>query len=154
MLSKITTSLEDRLWRDVDRSGDGCWEWQAAKITNGYGHFQFQKIHYYAHRTAWLVANGSIPTGLHVLHTCDNRACCRPDHMFLGTQADNMRDMIAKGRKTRGEQSPNSKLTEDDVRYIRAMYPAKQMKQLAAQYNVSTGAIFAVIHRVNWRHVE
>lgn len=88
-----------RFWSKV-RKGDGCWEWQAKRFDNGYGSFAVSRNkNQGAHRVAWELTNGPIPAGMSVLHHCDNRPCVRPDHLFLGTQLDNMRDMLAKGRQ-------------------------------------------------------
>lgn len=94
-----------RFWPKVDvRTPDECWEWKACRNTHGYGRVSGKKIggkkhRLGAHRVAWMLANGADSTwGLHVLHKCDNPPCCNPDHLFLGTQADNMADMTAKGR--------------------------------------------------------
>jgi hypothetical protein len=98
----------DRFWAAVDKTNaDGCWEWTRARFPSGYGKMQLEggsrkvpgsrKLEG-AHRLAWTLTHGEIPDGLWVLHKCDNRPCCRPDHLFLGTCADNVRDMVAKGR--------------------------------------------------------
>jgi hypothetical protein len=87
-----------RFWAKVQR-GEGCWEWQGANNGKGYGCFGKEGSRpYYAHRFSWELHAGPIPDGLFVLHRCDNRRCVNPEHLFLGTQGDNMRDMIAKGR--------------------------------------------------------
>lgn len=90
-------TTEERFWARVDR-GDGCWEWRGCKKRNGYGWVGVRKEQWVAHRLAWTFVNGPIPTGLHVCHRCDNPSCVRPDHLFIGSHADNMADMKAKGR--------------------------------------------------------
>ena len=113
-----------------------------------------------AHRAAWEVANGPIPDGegwhgTVVLHTCDNRLCCNPAHLRLGTQADNVRDMDAKGRRVavlrHGEDHHMTKITEDDVRAIRAS--AERAGILAARYGLDRHTITTIRKRKTWKHV-
>ena len=91
----------------------------------------------YAHREAWIEANGPIPTGLCVLHKCDVRNCTEPSHLFLGTKAENNQDRSQKGRTSRH----NSKLSMEQVREIRKLYPSMSQRKLASQYGVSQRAI-------------
>jgi hypothetical protein len=104
-------TIEARFWPKVAK-GDGCWEWRGT-TSNGYGYMfvstdtsQYQ-VNESAHRISWELHFGPIPVGLWVLHRCDNRPCVRPDHLFLGTNADNMADMARKGRHV----SPNAQKT-------------------------------------------
>lgn len=92
----MTEKQIKRFWSNVKKTR-GCWWWVGAKFSNGYGRFWASK-EYLAHRASWLLINGSVPKGLHVLHHCDNPSCVRPEHLFLGTQKDNMIDMRIKGR--------------------------------------------------------
>lgn len=93
---------EDRFWAKVDRSdADGCWEWTAHRSPKGYGAFTITgQTPTRAHRYAYTITYGPIPDGLMVLHACDNPPCVRPDHLWLGTASDNMRDAYTKGRKS------------------------------------------------------
>lgn len=98
-------TVEERFLRFAPSGApDACWLWLATKIGDmHYGGFKVAGVMHYAHRWAWVRANGPIPDGLKVLHTCDVPACVNPAHLFLGTQAANMADKVAKGRQAKGE---------------------------------------------------
>jgi len=156
---------EDRFWDRVKKS-DGCWEWQGRIEKNGYGSWGFYSRTWRTHRLSWTLRYGPIPDGLWVLHHCDNRKCVRPDHLFLGTLADNMRDAAVKGvmsaavRKAwithpdlwRGEKHGRAKLTDNDVRAIRATTSVSQT-ELAHRYGVSQATIWRIISRKGWTHI-
>ena len=94
----------ERFWNKTEQAGD-CLLWTAAKNSDGYGIFSFDKKVEGAHRVSWILSNGEIPDGLSVLHKCDVRACVNPEHLFLGTQDDNMKDAARKGRIVRSEKA-------------------------------------------------
>ncbi len=153
-----------RFWSKVDKSGE-CWLWTASRKPNGYGQFTKKPLVFYAHRVAYEATYGPIPDGLNVCHRCDNPPCVRPDHLFLGTPLDNTRDKIAKGRarygrggggvRHRGEQSPQSKLTETTVRAIRRAYACgAHQASLAREYGVSARAIAFAVQGITWAHVQ
>ena len=144
--------LWERFWEKVEKRGDDeCWEWIGGK-TRGYGEIWDHDRQRRAHRVSWEWANGPIPKGKFVCHTCDNRACVNPKHLWLGSIADNQRDMAMKKRSTIGERNPHSKLTEEDVREIRAS--SLKRCELAKIYKVGHQAISQVILRQNWAHVH
>jgi hypothetical protein len=108
----------DRFWSAVHRSGDGCWLWQlSCNPKTGYGQFVFKQVHYAAHRVAYQIAHGPIPSGVLVRHKCDVRACCRPDHLLSGTYLDNARDMAARGRCL--AQAHPERVSRGDAHYSR-----------------------------------
>jgi DNA-binding transcriptional regulator YiaG len=118
----------------------GCWEWSAGKFADGYGAIWTSGTVRRAHRVSYEIHCGSIPDGLHVLHRCDNPICINPEHLFLGTNADNAADKTAKGRQAREARLPQTKLSDDDVRTIRASSGATQ-NELAERYGVDQSLI-------------
>lgn len=95
-------SAEERFWRYVEKTGD-CWNWTGGRGGDGYGHFYAENdSRVMAHRFSYRIHNGEIPDGLIICHRCDNPSCVRPDHLFLGTHLDNVRDMFSKGRNVSG----------------------------------------------------
>jgi hypothetical protein len=147
----------DRLKAKVSVNEEtGCWMWTASVNTNGYGQFRYQGRPWQAHRASWLLHNGDIPEGLYVLHRCDTPLCVNPDHLFLGSQSDNLLDAVGKNRwnsgRLSGEEHGRSLVNEDDVRAIRAS--TETIRKLAAQYGISVGAIQHIRKRRSWQHVE
>ncbi len=142
---------EDRFWSKVhDRDGEGCWEWTASK-RKGYGFFQINHKVVTAHRYSWELHNGPIPNGLHVCHHCDNPACVRPDHLFVGTDKDNAIDKTAKGRNG----LIGSRLTAGKAQLMRAMWDSGEYihRELCEIFDVTESTTNHVVHRKTWRHV-
>ena len=154
--------IENRFWSRVERS-QGCWEWIGARSSAGYGVTSKVGRWMLAHRLSWEIANGPIPAELYVLHHCDNPPCVRPDHLYVGTAGDNLRDthsrhptysasVAAIDKRTTGELSPNAKLTERAVQDIRAIRGMKQ-RDIGRLFGVSQTTIWRVLRGYTWRHV-
>lgn len=99
ILLQADGAAKERFWAKIDTSGSGCWEWQGYTNRDGYGSFTIGGKTIRTHRAAYALVNGVIPQGLVVRHSCHNPACCNPDHLSVGTQRDNVRDMVEAGRQ-------------------------------------------------------
>lgn len=144
-----------RFWSKVDRRGpDECWPWLAAVSSKGYGRFwdPCSGLNMRTNRFAWEQAHGQIPTGLQVLHRCDNPTCVNPRHLFLGTNDDNVRDKVEKGRQIRGERNGKSVLREWQVAMIRESPLSGRV--LARQFGVARTTIRLIRRGHTWRHVK
>jgi len=128
----------------------GCWLWCGGFHSNGYGAFSFHGTTL-AHRASWMIHNGLIPSGMSVLHRCDTRPCVNPNHLFLGTQSDNVQDACLKWRMHYGESNGMAKLTSDSVQQIRSS-PLSH-KEAASEFGVNRGHICAIRLRRRWRHI-
>ena len=130
----------------------GCWEWQRSLNPKGYGAFCLSCRTISAHRASWIIHKGNIPTGMHVLHKCDNPRCVNPSHLMLGTNCDNVRDRVQKGRSARPLGLRNSaKLTPDQVLKIRAMRArGDRNTDIAKTFGVADSTISMIVHGHNW----
>jgi len=165
----ITESSVQRFWAKVQKA-ESCWEWIAARYLSGYGHFAVTKrLHTSAHRFSWTLANGDVPDGLFVLHTCDNRTCVNPGHLFIGTQQDNMDDMRRKGRGAtgdrngarlhperivRGEDCKNARFTEPDVIKMHDMRTRGfTLDEIARTFGSNFSQIGTILRGGAWSHI-
>jgi len=142
-------NLKERFWSKVDKS-QNCWVWTAQKHhRDNYGHFKVKGKPVRAHRMSYELTYGPIPDKLGVCHTCDNPPCVRPDHLFLGTQVDNLQDASKKGRlKGLGTR----KLTEDQV--IAILKDTRIQREIAKEYNISQHHISMIKLKRCWKHVR
>ena len=146
-----------RFWKKVDKTDDAnsCWEWTAGKTSRDYGEFRLNGKMVYAHRLAWsLRYKRKIPEGMYICHHCDNKGCVNPRHLFLGTQADNMRDAVEKGRIAQGEDHGRSKLTKAQVILIKKIYPAVSQRLLARVFGISNQQISNIVNGKMWQHLS
>jgi HNH endonuclease len=177
-LTKYHTSFSKRFWTQVERT-ETCWLWRGYRNANGYGMIGLSSKNMLAHRLSYEMHFGPIPPGLSCCHHCDNPSCVRPEHLFVGTKADNMQDMVRKGRhwvhtkpellrfgdrnvsrlypetRPRGEQVKLAKVTAEQVKEIRRLYRDEQWKQnaLAAVFGISHRTISLIVRYKTWRHV-
>jgi hypothetical protein len=151
-MPKAYDSIEDRVFaRTVEDPATGCWLWTGAMILD-YGVLTVDTVQHRVHRYVYEQLVGVIPAGWLVCHRCDVRACVNPAHLFVGTHADNMADMVAKGRQARGEENGRAKLTEGDVEAIREAYwsSADSVSGLSRKYGVSRTQIRHVVRGEQW----
>lgn len=146
--------LEKRFWPKVIKKGPNlCWEWRAA-LSNGYGKFAAGDRVVRAHRFSWELFYGPVPPGLYVLHRCDNRRCVNPSHLFLGTNAENLADMVAKGRSLRGERHGNAKLTTEQVQQIHVLSDSLMQKEIASLLGIGQQQVSRIVRGECWGHIN
>lgn len=137
-----------KFWTSIRGAGDhDCWDWDARSNPKGYGRFRGEM----AHRIAYELIKGDIPAGLIVRHRCDNPKCCNPNHLDTGTHIDNMRDAVERGRIAKGERHGKSKLTADNVAYIRANPDRLTGRALAAMFGAASSTISYIRHGRSWK---
>lgn len=142
-----------RFWSCVQFT-DGCWVWTASRHKFGYGWFRLGGKLRTAHTVAFEDFHGPIPAGMEVCHHCDNPPCCRPDHCFIGTQADNMADMWNKLRGARGSTNGQAKLTESDIPMIVELYNGGLTQvEIGRRYGVDYYTIGKILRGLDWKHV-
>lgn len=156
---RIQGNYVERFWGHAQPKGaNECWPWHGARNVGGYGAANRHAINVPAHRMSYEINIGPIADGMKICHTCDNPPCVNPEHLFTGTQQDNLRDMERKGRRSggalRGEHNPASKLTEESVRDIRAALSSGVIQRdLADKYGVTQAVISQIKRRASWKHV-
>ncbi len=143
---KLTLELDVSDFNTHYEKKASCWEWTSA-ITRGYGRYKG----YPAHRISWMIHNGKDPHGMYVLHTCDNKKCVNPDHLYLGTQSDNMRDMWGRKRRTSNEGSKVH--TWDEVKKIRSLYATGKysLAELGRKFGMNRSMVYKIVNNVIWK---
>lgn len=164
----VTPELAERFWTGVSLTSAGCWEWNRARDGNGYGAFKIYGKQYRASRVAAAFSGLLVEGDACVLHRCDNTACVRPTHLFVGSHADNAADRNAKGRqargpaivaatvatRARGSRVNTSKLSADQVMYIRAAWAAgASAASLGRRFRVATNSVRLIVIGRNWKHL-
>jgi len=178
-MGRLANTVE-RFWSKVRTSQPNeCWPWPQCRTLNGYGIVRWQRQNQLAHRLAYQLHHGiELPrnpkltkSSVLVLHTCDNRLCCNPAHLWLGTYRENNRDCLSKGRantargensgsskhperKPRGTQHFRSKLTDDQARAIRARADAgERLTHIARDFGINSGTVWHIRERITWKHI-
>jgi HNH endonuclease len=151
---KLTTR-EKFLAKVCPDAASGCWLWRGLVRPDGYGATRFEGREQGAHRVAWQLFRGEIAKGIVVCHKCDVRACVNPEHLFLGTAAENVQDMAQKGRSPRGEKHGSAKLTAEQVSRIKTMLAEDRlyMSEIAREFGVSQTTIGAIKRGKTWKTV-
>lgn len=140
----------ERFWERVDRRGEEeCWPWLGAVTPNGYGVQGYRMRSTTAHRIAYELANGCrVTRGMHVRHRCDNRLCCNPAHLEVGTAAENTRDRMERGVVLRGIRNPSTKLGDADAEKIRALAAGGMLqREIGALFGVTQSCVSLVLLR-------
>jgi len=143
-------TTDDRI---VPVSESGCWIWTGSSNENDYGRVYYKRKTWAAHRAAYDACVGKIPDGMIVCHACDVSSCVNPDHLFVGTLSDNMKDMVRKGRRpcTKGVRHGQAKLTDKQVAFI--FMSKDRGRDLAARFGVAESQISFIRNGRTWRHV-
>ena len=150
-----------RFLSNISIAGNGCWDWSARRSQHGYGWFYYNKKQRIASRVSWELHHGEIPKEMCVCHKCDNPACVNPDHLFLGTHQENMRDRDRKGRNkcgslpiARGEQHSFSKLKDEDVREIRNLYSQGMLqREIGKRFGIVRQNVSKILLGQRWKHI-
>ena len=153
-------SFSERLWEKIRKGNpEECWSWIASKSYKGYGRIGRNGKVRWAHREVYKDKIGSIPDNMCVCHCCDNPSCCNPKHLFLGTNADNVKDKVKKGRchtyNNEGEKNGMAKLSAETVRNIRRMYATGNYRQrdIMKMFGIGRHHVYQIVHNKLWKSI-
>lgn len=149
-----TKSDKERFFKKVTAPENACHTWQGYVAPDGYGRFAVSSRRCLAHRVAFFLHYGVDPGELLVMHTCDNTICVNPEHLKLGTNDENMADMVSKKRSPFGENSPRAKLKESEVVQIREMRRlGVRISVISRLFKINWNTINQVVNYITWRHI-
>ena len=148
---ELTEKQKKNFWKKVNKT-DTCWLWTGYCRSDGYARVGINKQFQYIHRITWFLTGNIIPEGHIIRHKCRNRNCCNPEHLETGTYTENQSDRIRDGTTVKGEKQHLAKLTSAQVIDIRLS--TESQRKLAKRYNVSQSAIYHIINRKTWMHIE
>ena len=152
-------NVMDRFWSNINKETEkGCWEWTGGLNFSGYGRIYYDKKRVFAHRFSYELHYGKFDTNLVVMHICDNTKCVNPEHLRLGTQADNVYDMVNKNRhvKLKGSDNGFCKLNDEEVKEIKNYlknYYYGMYRELGRKYNVKYNTISNIHQNITWKHI-
>jgi len=154
-------TLSNRFWKHVDIGEiDDCWDWKHKIRANGYGRFNVtgkDKKGFNASRLAYMLHHDidHLEHDIFVCHKCDNRLCCNPNHLFLGTNKENMQDMRNKGRSARGERNGQAKLTDEQILSIRELWETGNYTQrkIGEMLSIAQSTVHGIVHHKRWKHI-
>ena len=149
--AEMRKTVSERFFSKVKQVESGCHEWQGCIMPNGYGQFRYEGRTEYAHRVAYILAFGPIPAGAFILHSCDNRKCVNPEHIWAGTFDENMQDMVNKGRQAAGMRNHHAKLRPEQVIAIRSEIGTH--REIGERYGVTQSLISMIRSGRIWRTV-
>lgn len=153
----LTPKQISRFWSKTSKLENGCIVWNAARYSSGYGVIRLEKRNHATHRVSYFLKFGPFMKDSEICHHCDNPPCCNPNHLFIGTHTDNMRDMFSKNRResAKGEKHGSAKLTPAQVIELRERYARGEgsMEILGAQYGITRQSAYLIISRQCWKHI-
>jgi len=152
-----TVEFQKQHFMGYVKKEDSCWIWVGGRFDDGYGSYWFNEKNVHANRVSYLLFKGPIPTGMFVCHSCDNPTCVNPEHLWLGTQFENVRDKYNKGRAAVGEKCRQSHLTAQDVADMRTekkLNPSTPYSAIASRFGISKCCTMRIIKGMSWSHLN